>query len=211
MNCDRCLYLNKENRCIIGKHSYLNPIFSEDGKVLNLSHECIFKNEVYDNINYEIAKAFAKTRVAIGAYYVINSNDDIAKLKQLLEDEKWYGDTIIGQFNVICKNVDISEIKEISDLFAQSKRLWRIEVLFEDQWENNPIVDIPQFIIDTCTLPYFIIIKDKADFGAIKTFEEHCMSNRVPAIYAQSIYRISTLRQLIESYEQEEEDAEFQI
>jgi hypothetical protein len=168
MNCDKCLFLTKENKCLLGKHYTLAPILGEGGRIEKLSRPCIFKNETYQGLTYKQAHAFAKTRIAVAVYFVISDLSDASRFKELMDKEKLYEDNVIGEVNVIVNNLELDayKIKELAT-YLNSPRLWNIISLFENQWDENPIVNIPQYIIDTCKLPYFVIMSGEVQFGQI--------------------------------------------
>jgi|JI10StandDraft_1071094.scaffolds.fasta_scaffold1073185_1 hypothetical protein len=210
MNCDKCLFLTKENKCLLGKHYTLAPIIGEGGRVEKLSRPCIFKNETYQGLNYKQAHAFAKTRIAVAVYFVINELSDISRFQELMDKEKLYDDNVIGEVNVIVNNLELDayKIKDLAMYFSSSTRLWNIISLFENQWEENSIVNVPQYILDTCKLPYFVILNGEEQFGQIKTFEAYSMTMSPPFKF-EDIYSVNHLRKTIEILS-ESENAQFQ-
>lgn len=204
MNCNKCLYL-KDNKCTIGKHQFLGPLYdSKTGEIVSLSYNCLFKNTEH-GVTFKTAHQLAMTRLAVASYFIIRSDADINKLFSLCDDEWQYKeDSLIGQFNVLNNKVLIGkELKLICDRIQSynEKRLWNyITIIDKEDLAENIHTGVPNYIIDNCRLPYFIILEDTEDFPLVHTFKYHSFS-RPPVEYFGKIKSISAVRKSIEEKE----------
>ncbi len=198
MNCDGCLNLvNKD--CSLKKHDILGAFYDDDKNVVNLINDCIFKNTQH-KVDYKTSHAFAMTRIAIDAYYIINDDDDEKELYELLEAEEKYGENALGRFNVILRTeLNLERIRTIALKLNEhnKQRLWKLHYILDNQ-------TVDDFILENSNLPFFVQLIEASDFAEIQNFKHYCFSHKVPNIYG-NIMSIDLLRK-----QKEEEDARVQ-
>lgn len=202
MNCNGCLNLNGL-KCKLGKQDLLGYLSDNDGKILQLNYDCIFKNTEHPNISFDMAHKFGMARVAIATYFKVDSLEQLDTLYKILDKEKEYGaENLIGQFNVLIKaKISLREIQDLSKKMAtyNGKRLWNVKVIMDEQ-------SYLDYMLNTCTLPYAYELKEPDDLATIQNFKFKCFSGPVPELY-EGITSVKWLRKEIErKYEVQEQN-----
>lgn len=208
MNCDNCLNLI-DNKCKIGKQDILGTVRDESGKVRELRHECIFKNEKF-SLSFDLSHNFAMPRIAVASYFIIRNYSDVEKLYDILNKEKDYGEkNLIGQFNVISTvSMGLKEIERLAKSLAiyNGKRLWNLKFIIDGSSPEN-------FIVDCCELPYFLELTKPEDFATIQNFKFRCFSGPIPDTFV-NIISVKYIRKQIEKLDaklQEESTVQYNI
>lgn len=206
MNCDGCLNL-LDNKCSLGKHKTLGVLLGEQGNVIKLNSQCIFKNTQHKGVSFDTQHLLAMTHIAVATYFIIKEHEDIDKLYEILDKEGYYGpNNPIGQFNVIFKfgssgfSLSGNQMKDLSMRLghANKSRLWNISILPKDE-------SIDEFILNNCKLPYMMELLEDLDFAELQNFKYYCFSNKIPNMYG-SIMSIKYLRKIAEEQNVENQE-----
>lgn len=209
MNCEKCLNL-VGNRCKLNKHDIYEPIFSDDGRIIKLNYDCIFKNTQHQDLDFYTSHMLAMCNIAISSYFIL-TRDNLGKMMDLMKvEEKYAKESPIGQFNVLTKeNFSVEEVTALSTVISHysqklNNRLWKMSFIKDESLEFDADTNYPRYIIDNCQLPYSMVLENEEDFALAQNFKYRCFSSPVPIAYYK-IYSIKHLRLLIESREKNAE------
>lgn len=210
MNCDGCINLI-ENQCRLGKHQVLNTLYMDDGSIISLD-DCIFKNTQYD-VDFKTSHQLAMSNIAIASYFFLDETNEDKLWDLLTKEEQYMEGSLIAEFNVLMEKplfdplylqkiaIRLNEIN-----FARNKRLWNLAIPPTKEAETEPSVGVPKYILNTCKMPYYMILESESDFAMAHTFKYKCFSGPIPKRFG----KITSVKYIRKQLEKLDKDAEIQ-